>query len=717
MNRMAWIFFLGLGILFAQDSVQKVTYEMGVLGKGPKLVKPDFGFKAWQNHQVFYFNSGNGIHRFEAQSGQHELIPHEQLPAALRHSKGHRSSDLKKVVWATSGNLYIEDQAGLRQLTDSKSEDQNPTLSPDGKKVAFTRESNLYVFDLASGLESQLTEDGTQLYMNGFSSWVYHEEIFGRRKKHKAFWWSPDSQNLAFMSFDDSQVDLFQIYRLGGPTGYWEQMRYPKPGRANPKAELKVIELKTRHVHVFDLVGDDENYIAFPVWHTDSSGLLVQWMNRGQDHLKIIHWDLTKQAVRPVYEEEQATWIDFFEDVQVLDDHSFIVRSRRDGYAHLYWYENDGELKRQLTSGNWRVQELLQVDSKRQRVFFYGDKGDSTSTFPMVVNLSGKGLRSLSAQPGTHGLALSPDASFAVHTHHDRETPSKAWLVSLAEEGQTKSSLLGSSANPEAAAFEKGRSEFFKIPTSDGYALPAWWLLPPDFDPSGGTIYPVIFRIYSGPDAASVRNGFPTRSMWRDHFYASQGVIIMTVDHRGSGHFGKKGADQMHRQLGKWEMHDLGEAVKWLRQKPFIDSTRVGITGFSYGGYMTLYALTRGGGLFTHGISGAPVTDWAYYDTVYSERYMDTPQENPEGYVESSIMTHADQLAGPILLLHGTADDNVHFQNSLELIYAWTSSEVQFEFMAYPESRHGVKQRRHLAELEYGFWKRHFGLPELKANP
>jgi dipeptidyl-peptidase-4 len=409
------------------------------------------------------------------------------------------------------------------------------------------------------------------------------------------------------------------------------------------------------------------------------------------------------QSKTEIYDEKQDAWVDFFKDLHFFEDGSgFLVRSDVDGWSHLYTYNMEGSLKKRLTKGKWSVRGIQLVDETNTRIFFTANKDESTETHLYRVNLNGSGMKKLTNTAGSRFVRVSPGGSYFIDTFSNISTPTQMALHN--DDGELVRQL-GDRKLPAMDEYDLGKVELFRIPI-EGYDLPAKWYLPPDFDPNKK--YPVLFAVYGGPGSGTVRNSAPSLS---SHYRAQLGIIVLSVDHRGSGHFGKAGVAQMYRNLGKWEMHDWIEAIKWLREKPFVDASRIGITGGSYGGYVTLMALTAGADYFTHGMSLYPVSDWKLYDTIYTERYMDRPIDNPEGYEYGSAMTHLDNFKGTLLLVHGTIDDNVHMQNSLQFVDEMTKKGKQFQFMLYPNERHGVRnpgRRQHLSKLIDNFLREHF---------
>ncbi|HWC77358.1 MAG TPA: S9 family peptidase, partial [Blastocatellia bacterium] len=609
---------------------------------------------------------------------------------------------LTSFVFNRDSDLYHYDATSkrFRRLTSNGGAEKNPRFSPNGKWIAYTRDNNLYAYDLDSSIEHQYTTDGSDTIYNGWSSWVYMEEILGRASNYAAFWWSPDSTRLAFMRFDDSPVPIFPIYHADGQHGELERQRYPKAGDPNPYVAMGVVPVSGGKITWMDFEAKADHYIAWPFWTPDSKVLTVQWMNRAQDTIRFFNCDPATGKRTQIFQEKQPSWVEFFEDLYYFHDGSgFLLRSSVDGWEHLYYYSNNGTLKKRLTSGNWRVNSISRVDEKGGYIYFTGRPAKTWDAHLMRVKLDGSGLEQLTKDEGIHRSQVSPGGKYFVDSVSTITSPGS---TSLRRGDGTLVRKLGERKAPSDYAW--GKAELFTIPSEDGqFNLPAYWILPPDFDPAKQ--YPVVFSIYGGPDAGTVHNTWPSLQA---HYFAQRGVITVSVDHRASGHFGKKGVSLMHRSLGKWEMVDLITAAKWLRGKPFVAKDKIGIFGGSYGGYVTMLALTYGAGHFNYGQAAASVTDWQLYDTVYTERLMDTPKENPEGYKNGSVMTWIDRYKGGLRITHGTIDDNVHMQNSMQVIDWLTSNNKPFELMMYPDSRHGLQmsQRAHMSREAHDFWMR-----------
>ncbi|MEY2834803.1 MAG: hypothetical protein RLZZ557_465, partial [Bacteroidota bacterium] len=602
-----------------------------------------------------------------------------------------------------------------KRLTQTEETETNPTLSPDQQWVAFTRKNDLYTINIASGKEYRITNDGTDLILNGYASWVYFEEILGRPTRYRSFWWSPDSKKIVFMRMDDTKVPLFPIYSETGQHGYSENTRYPKAGDPNPTVRIGITPVDGGSVTWADFNEKDDQYFGMPYWTPDGQQLLVQWMNRGQDQLIIYHVDTRTGSKTPLYKEEQKTWID-------LDDQGgritflpgkkgFILQSDKDGWEQLYWHNMDGTLKNKITSGNNWSTSVKYIDTLKNVVYFTSRQENSARTDLYRVDLDGKNQLRLTFGDFTHNVSLSPKGTHFISTYSNAGTPDKMALLN------NKGKLileLGDAKGADFSTTELAKTEIVRIPSADGlFQLPIRITWPLNYDPAKK--YPVMINIYGGPNAGTVRDGwqFSGQTQW----WAKEGLIQVAMDHRASGHFGKNGINYMHRNLGNWELKDWITIVKWLREKG-ADSTRVGIAGFSYGGYMTCMALTAGAGYFTHGLAGGSVTDWKLYDTHYTERFMDTPAENPDGYAAGSVMTYANQYKGLLRIYHGTMDDNVHMQNSLQLVKKLQDTKKHFEFMLYPGGRHGWggNQQSHSTNENNSFIYKHLLQKEMPAG-
>lgn len=595
-----------------------------------------------------------------------------------------------KTVSVKKADLFYKNGDTEKQITFDAAEEKNPTFSPDSTYIAYTKSNDLYTYNLATNKETRLTFSGTSTSLNGYASWVYWEEIFGRGTRYRAFWWNPNSKQLAYMHFDESMVPMFPIYSSEGQHGFIEETRYPKPGDKNPEVKVGFVNVDGGATTWADFNAKDDQYFGWPVWRNDGSSLLVQWINRGQDHLKIFDVNPTTGAKKIMYEEQQKTWVDLEDRAGqrftfLKNKPAFILESDKTGWNHLYLHNNDGSLINPITSGEFTVLNTELIDEKNGLVYFTARGKENTARTDLYsVKMNGSELKRLTFGDYNHAqVRLSPNGKYFVTSYSNTTTPTKMTLLDgkgkiVRELGDSKGSAMGE--------YQIAKTEFIRIKSADGlFELPAQVTWPTNMDPNKK--YPMLVDIYGGPNAGNTWDSWswnPTREM-----YAQEGLIHVKFDHRASGHFGKAGVNYMHRNLGYWEMQDYMHMAKWFIQNGQADPTKIAITGFSYGGYMSAYALTYGSAVFTHAMAGGSVIDWKLYDSHYTEKFMDTPAENPEGYKSGSVLTHIDKFNGVLQLVHGTMDDNVHMQNSIQLVSALQDKGKDFEFMLYPGGRHG----------------------------
>lgn len=563
-----------------------------------------------------------------------------------------------------------------------------PRFSPDGKWMAFTKENDLYAKNLATGKEIRYTHDGSETILNGYASWVYYEEILRRDSKHAAIWWSPDSKYIAFYRFDDSKVPIFPLYNATGQHGYTEKTRYPKAGDPNPEVKIGIVPVEGGDIVWSDFNPKEDQYFGTPFWRPDASGLIVQWMPREQNNLKLFEVSPTTGTSKEIYDEKYPTWINWIKKLTWVKDGFLMVRDY-EGWEQIYYHHKDGRLKKKLTTGTNRNVNILKVDNKRNRIFYTSDAETATCTDLYTVNLDGKKLQRITFGNYNHGkFSFSPDGEYVITTYANSKTPPRLALINTVSH---KTKVIADTKGPKFDNVSHKFPETVWIKSDDGlFDLPGRIRWPKNM--KNEQKYPVIIRVYGGPNHPIVKEGWtPVSHMNED------GYIQMTIEHRGSGHNGKKGMDFLHRNLGKWEMTDYISWVKWLRQHPNVDPDKILINGGSYGGYIVAMALTYGAGYFQYGICEYPVIDWQLYDSHYTERYMDSPKDNPEGYKAASVLTYADnyQSKGKSMMLiqHGMMDDNVHVQNIMQLIDIWQKQNKTFELMIYPNERHGWRKK------------------------
>lgn len=574
--------------------------------------------------------------------------------------------------------------AGLPMIYDAV----NVTLSPNKQWAAYTKKDhNLYMMELASKKETRLTTDGSETILNGYASWVYYEEILGRASRYRAFWWSADSRYISFMRFDDAGVPVFPIYWPNGQHGFLENQRYPKPGDKNPEVRIGIITINEIKTVWADFNAADDQYFGMPFW-SPTGQFWVQWMNRGQDHLIVYNIDVNTGNKNAVYEEKQSTWIDLDENdrIRFLESgKACIVQSDKTGWQHLYLHDMSGKLITPITSGDYTTGNVFRVDEKAKLIYFTARKENSARWDLYSASLDGKKITRLSTGEYSYtGMNFSPDGKYFVTTYSNISTPNTTVLMTAAgklvrETGNIKGTAFNDYALP--------KKELITVKSSDGlFDLPLLITYPINFDPQKR--YPVLVSIYGGPNAGTVYNQW--KLLPSDIWWAQEGLVQVAFDNRSSGHFGKKGMNYIHRQLGKYEIEDYMACGRWLKQQSWVAENKLCITGGSFGGYMTCMALTYGASVFDYGLANSSVTDWQLYDSHYTERFMKTPKENPEGYKNTSVLHYAGMYKGLLKITHGAADDNVHMQNTLQFINLLEDQKKHFELMVYPGERHSV---------------------------
>jgi dipeptidyl-peptidase-4 len=607
--------------------------------------------------------------------------------------------------WAASGQqlllsaggdlfLYSLESRKWDQLTATPDAERDPKLSPDGARVAFRRGHDLYTLDVSSHKLARLTMDGGPTLLNGELDWVYPEEL----DLGTAYWWSPDSRHIAYLQFDTAREFVYPQVALTGPRGVAEPERYPQAGTPNPTVHLGVVPATGGNTHWMDLGDPRAALIARVYWSPDSSKLAVKRFNRVQNRLDLLLAEPGSGASHAVVNEADPYWINNNDLFQFLHNGDFIWGSERDGFQHLYLYSLDGKLRKRLTEGNWEVTELAGVDESREKVYFVSSEGSPLERQLYSVGLNGKNRARISQGAGTHSISMSPDATYYMDSFSNLTEPASRVLHTV----------NGAEWAVYRAANRKLIDEYDVLPTeivsftnSNGTQLYARLIKPANF--RAGEKYPAIVMVYGGPGAQSVRNSW-AGATW-DQVLAARGFLIWQLDNRGSKGRGHAFESPIYHRIGKTELSDQLEGIQYLVSQGLVDPARIGIYGWSYGGYMTLYSLLNAPGTFRAGISGAPVTSWRNYDTIYTERYMGLPSENAEGYEASSAITYADKLQSKLLMLHNFEDDNVLFQNTMQMAAAFERAGRLFDMVIYPQKSHGVngEYQRQLLEKTTDF--------------
>ncbi len=589
-----------------------------------------------------------------------------------------------------------------------------PDASPDAKWVAFVRGNDLFVEEAASKAARPLTNDGGKLVYNGLLDWVYQEEVYGRGK-FRAHWWSPDSKALAFLRLDETGVKEFTVVdHVPSPTRLdadktvkLETDFYPKAGDTNPTVKLGIAPIDGPPIFA-DLSDYPADILIVRVgWRPDASAVVFQVQDRIQTWLDLCACDPTTGKVTKLFRETSDSWVNILEEPQWLADGSFLWLSERTGFKHLYHYEADGTLRRAITSGDWQVRDVLRVDEATGRIWFTATKDGAVDDNAYRTTFDGGEPVRLTQGRGRHRVTLNADGSMLLDTVSSLTAPPE---LRVCDADGNVLRVVETAKPRDLDAYGYRAPELIEIPARDGYVMDATILKPADFDPNAK--YAIWLETYAGPDAPSVRNAWQA-DPW-PQFLAQQGYIHFQVDNRSASGKGQKYTAACYKNFGKSELADIEDALAWLgKTYPWADTSRVGISGWSYGGTITAYALTHGKS-FKLGVAGAGVYDWRLYDTIYTERYMDTPQNNPAGYRESSCIENAKNLHGHLVLVHGTMDENVHLQNAMQLAFALQKAHKDFEMMLYPKSRHGVgsfEQHWHLRRLTWRAIQQHLGGP------
>ena len=606
------------------------------------------------------------------------------------------SEDESKIILATQeesiyrrsvlGSYYVYNTKDNSVNLISDERIQEPTFSPDGNKVAFAKANNLFVKDLNSGETTQITFDGkTNEIINGITDWVYEEEFAFVR----AFEWNMASNKIAFIRFDESKVPEFSMDIYG--TGLYQTQqvfKYPKAGEANSVVSLHIYDLETNETHDVKVEkAYNDFYIPRIKWTQNPDILSAHYLNRHQNELDLWIINAKTNTSKLILKETDKAYVKVTDDLTFLKDNSFIWTSEKDGYNHIYHYDKNGNLINQVTKGNWEVTNYYGYDQKTDRIFYQSVENGSINRDVYSVKLNGRDKTRLTKSNGTNNASFSADFSYFINTFSSATTPPEFTLNSAASGNLIKSIKDNDVLSKKLSDYKTSKKEFGTIPVN-GNDLNMWMIKPADFDATKQ--YPLLMYQYSGPGSQKVENTWnSSNDYWYQHL-AQQGYIIVCVDGRGTGFKGAAFKKVTQNELGKYELEDQLAAAKQLGDLPYIDASRIGIWGWSFGGYLSSNALFKGNDVFKMAIAVSPVTSWRFYDTIYTERYMTTPQENANGYDDNSPINHADKLKGDFLLIHGSADDNVHLQNTMRLVEALVQADKQFDWAVYPDKNHSI---------------------------
>ena len=609
------------------------------------------------------------------------------------------SDETKLLVMTNIEEIYRYSYSATHYVYDLKTKKMQPlsekgkqrlaTFSPDATKVAFMRDNNLFIKDLNTTKEIQFTFDGLYNHIiNGAPDWVYEEEF----EFTQGFFWSPDSKKIAYMKFDESNVREFQMEMFDGLYPSWYSFKYPKAGEDNSIVGIYVYDLESGKTVKMDTGAETNIYLPRIAWTKDANTLAIQRLNRHQNHLEILAANATTGATRVFYEDTNDYYVEITDDWHFLDDgNSFLMTSEKSGYNHIYLYLLDGTLVKQLTSGNWDVTEVYGFDGKE--VYFQAAKNSPVERQIYAVNLKGQ-MREVIGREGTNNARFSKDFSYLININSSITQPhqfelytNQGKLVRVLEDNHELAELI-KEYNLGEKKLMKISDPAFTLPDGTRVDLDAWQVLPPDFDPNKK--YPVLIYVYGGPGHQTVSNAWSHSDFWWMQLLAQHGIISVSINNRGSGAQGEVFKKMTYLQLGKYETEDMITLAKYMGKQPFVDASRIGIYGWSYGGFMAANGITKGADVISTAVSVAPVTNWRYYDNVYTERFMRTPQENPDGYDLNSPVHNTELIKGNYLLCHGSGDDNVHYQNAMELIKSMVTNGKQFDLMIYPNKNHGI---------------------------
>ncbi|WP_223606903.1 S9 family peptidase [Chryseobacterium sp. OSA05B] len=681
---------LTVAVAFHNVSAQEITLDK--IYSGYYRGKGIAGIASMKNGENYLVIEPTGIAKYSYKTSQKE----GNIVDGKFESYEFSDDESKILLLTESQPIYRHSFLGKFDVKDLKSGKtislnegktvQEPRFSPDATKVAFIAENNLFYQDLSSGKITQITNDGKKnSIINGLADWVYEEE-FGHARLYE---WTKNSDAVVFVKSDESQVPEIYI-PIYGKKLYPDEMRYkyPKAGEKNSIVSAQLYRLDTGKTMPLNLSSFKNYYIPNVIQTAKPDEIVLVTSERIQNASDVLKVNTKTGAIQKLFTETDDKWIDTDSPtLEFLEDDSFLWASERDGNRHLYWYDKDGKLKKQITKGNWEVTDYYGFNPKSKEIYVQTTEKGSINKVVSKVNIENGKSQLISNGEGNNSANFSKNYSYFIETS---STASKPYTFILKDgNGKTVKELQNNNDQLQKLKADNfSEKEFITIPNDAGDQMNAWIIKPKNFDPNKK--YPLFMFQYSGPGSQQVANSWDTgNTLWFNHL-VQKGYIVACVDGRGTGYKGTKFKKVTYMNLGKYEIEDQITAAKWFGNQSYIDKTRIGMFGWSFGGYMTSLAMTKGADVFKAGIAVAPVTNWRYYDSVYTERFMRTPQENPDGYDKNSPTEYAKLLKGKFLLIHGTADDNVHFQNSMEFSEALIQNKKQFDFMAYPDKNHGI---------------------------
>lgn len=609
------------------------------------------------------------------------------------------SNSGKELLLSVGGDLFFYhlDSGKWDQLTATPEPEHDPKLAPDASRVAFRRGHDLFTMEIASKKLTRLTDDGTSTLLNGEADWVYPEEL----DLSTAYWWSPDSKQIAYMQFDVGREMLYPQVSLTGVRAVMEPERFPQAGTPNAEVHVGVVPASGGSTRWMDLGDARGALIARIYWSPDSSKLAVERFNRVQNQLDLMLADASSGTSKTIVHESDRYWINLNDLFHFLPDGRFLWGSERDGFQHLYLYGLDGKLSKRLTEGNWEVNSISGINESKQIVYFLSTEASPIERQLYSIKLNGKDRTRISQGPGTHSISMSPTTDYYMDTFSSLSQPPRRTLHTSAG---AEWAVYREADHRLTDEYELLPTEIVNVKAADGTVLYARLIKPANFH--AGEKYPAVVMVYGGPGVQSIHNSWSGAS-W-DQVLAQRGFVIWQLDNRGSNGRGHAFETPIYHRMGKTELEDQLQGIHYLIAQGFVDPARIGIYGWSYGGYMTLYSMLNAPEVFKAGISGAPVTNWTNYDTIYTERYLGLPSENADGYKASSAAQYAGKLQGKLLIIHNIEDDNVLFQNTLQMADALERAGKLFDMVIYPQKSHGVggPYRKDLLEKTTDFFER-----------